>query len=432
MTTTVGNVELVERARRVIPGGVNSGNRTLPWPMAFVRAEGAYLTDADGKQYLDYHAAFGPIILGHNHPRVNAAVAEAMGRLDIIGTGVTDIEVELAELLSRHIPCAERILLTNSGSEATYAAIRLARAVTGRNKLIKFQGTYHGWHDAVLMNVISPPEKIGQYDPLSLGMDPDVIAKTLILPFNDIEAASEALQSGADEIAAVIVEVIPHNIGCVMPRPEFLQALRDLTRQHGVVLIFDEVITGFRHAIGGYQSIAGVTPDLATFAKAMANGYPIAALAGRAELMDRFGQGGGVLFAGTYNGHAVGVSAALATIAELESGAVHEHCFSLAKLAADGLTEIAAELGIPMQVALFGSVFVPYFMEPGPIESYTDLFRNNTARDVWFRKTMCEHGIFMIPTAMKRNHVSAAHTRADIDRTLEVARQVLKSLPASL
>jgi glutamate-1-semialdehyde 2,1-aminomutase len=430
MTTTVSNGELVERARRVIPGGVNSTNRALPWPMAFVRAEGAYLSDADGRQYLDYHAAFGPLILGHNHPRVNAAVAEAMGRLDIIGTGVTDIEVELAELLARHIPCAERVLLTNSGSEATYAAIRLARAVTGRGKLIKFQGTYHGWHDAVLMNVISPPEKIGQYDPLSLGMDPDVIAKTLILPFNDIEAAAEALQQGADEIAAVIVEVIPHNIGCVMPRPEFLRALRELTSRLGVVLIFDEVITGFRHALGGYQAIAGVTPDLATFAKAMANGYPIAALAGRAELMDRFGPGGGVLFAGTYNGHAVGVSAALATIAELEHGDVYEHCFGLAEAAADGLTAIAAELGIPMHVARFGSVFVPYFMEPGPIESYTDLLRNNNARDAWFRTRMCERGIFMIPTAMKRNHVSAAHTRADIDRTLEVAREVLREMPA--
>lgn len=429
MTITHTNATLVERARQVIPGGVNSGNRGLPWPMAFVRAEGAYLFDADGRRYLDYHAAFGPIILGHNHPRVNAAVVEAMRRIDIIGAGVTDLEIELAGRLNRHIPCAERVLLTNSGSEATYAALRLARAVTGRNKIIKFQGTYHGWHDAVLMNVISPPEKIGQYDPLSLGMLPEVIHQTIVLPFNDTEAVAETLQRQGEQIAAIIVEVIPHNIGCVLPRPEFLQALRDLTHRYGVVLIFDEVITGFRHALGGYQSIVGVTPDLATFAKAMANGFPIAALAGRAALMDRFAPGGGVLFAGTYNGHSVGVAAALATIAELESGEVHNHCFELAQIAADGLTQIAAELGIPLTVARFGSVFVPYFMEPGPIESYTDLFRNHTARDVWFRKTMCEHGIFMIPTALKRNHVSAAHTRADIDRTLEVARQVLRSMP---
>lgn len=432
MSTMVSNADLVERAQQVIPGGVNSTNRLLPWPMAFVHAEGAYLTDADGRQYLDYHAAFGPLILGHNHPRVNSAVQQAMGRLDIIGTGVTDLEVELAEILQRHIPCAERVLLTNSGSEATYAALRLARAVTGRKKLIKFQGTYHGWHDAVLMNVISPPEKIGHYDPLSLGMLPEVIEQTIILPFNDIEAASETLQQHGDEIAAVMVEVIPHNIGCVLPRREFLVALRDLTSRHGALLIFDEVITGFRHAVGGYQSIAGVTPDLATFAKAMANGFPIAALAGRAEFMDRFGPGGGVVFAGTYNGHAVGVSAALATIAELADGTVHAHCFELAEIAADGLTAIAAELGIPLQVARFGSVFVPYFMEAGPIESYTDLFHNDTARDVWFRKTMCEHGIFMIPTALKRNHVSSAHTRADIDRTLETARTVLKTMPAGM
>jgi glutamate-1-semialdehyde 2,1-aminomutase len=431
MTTVQSNIDLAERARRVIPGGVNSVNRALPWPMVIVDAAGAYFTDADGQRYLDYHAAFGPIILGHNHPAVNAAVRDAMNRLDIIGAGVTDIEIELAETIARHVPSAERVLLTNSGSEATYAALRLARAVTGRNKIVKFQGTYHGWHDAVLMNVISPPEKIGHNDPLSLGMLPEVVQQTLILPFNDIEAIAETLQQCGDEIAAVIVEVIPHNIGCVLPRPEFLAALRELTRTHGVMLIFDEVITGFRHSLGGYQAISGVTPDLSTFAKAMANGYPIAALTGRAELMDRFGPGGGVMFAGTYNGHPVGVSAALATIAALEDGSIHRHCFDLARQAAAGIQQIGDELGIPMKVVVFGSVFVPYFMQ-GPIESYTDLLRNNNARDVWFRQTMCEHGIFMLPTALKRNHVSAAHTQSDIDRTVETARQVLRAMPATL
>ncbi len=431
MTTVQSNIDLAERARRVIPGGVNSVNRALPWPMVIVGAAGAYFTDADGQRYLDYHAAFGPIILGHNHPAVNAAVRDAMNRLDIIGAGVTDIEIELAETIARHVPSAERVLLTNSGSEATYAALRLARAVTGRNKIVKFQGTYHGWHDAVLMNVISPPEKIGHKDPLSLGMLPEVIQQTLILPFNDIEAIADTLQQRGDEIAAVIVEVIPHNIGCVLPRPEFLAALRELTRAHGVLLIFDEVITGFRHSLGGYQAISGVTPDLSTFAKAMANGYPIAALTGRAELMDRFGPGGGVMFAGTYNGHPVGVSAALATIAALEDGSIHGHCFDLARQAAAGIQQIGDELGIPMNVVVFGSVFVPYFMQ-GPIESYTDLLRNNNARDVWFRRTMCEHGIFMLPTALKRNHVSAAHTQSDIDRTVETARQVLRTMPATL
>jgi glutamate-1-semialdehyde 2,1-aminomutase len=429
MTTVTGNLEWVERARQVIPGGVNSGNRTLPWPIAIVEASGAFFTDADGQRYLDYHAAFGPLILGHKHPGVNAAVHAAIDRIDIIGAGITDIEVELAERIVHHVPCAERVLLTNSGSEATYAALRLARGVTGRNKIIKFQGTYHGWHDAVLMNVISAPEKIGQYDPLSLGMLPEVIKNTIILPFNDVEALGEELQQHGDEIAAILVEIIPHNIGCVLPRPEFLSALRALATEYGVLLIFDEVITGFRHGLGGYQGICGVTPDLSTFAKAMANGYPIAALAGKAEYMDRFGPGGGVMFAGTYNGHPVGVSAALATIAELEHGKIHPHCFALAKRAGQGIQQIAQELGIPMTVAVFGSVFVPYFME-GPIETYTDLLRNNNAHDIWFRKTMCEHGIFMIPTALKRNHVSAAHTEADVDRTIETAREVLRGLPS--
>ncbi len=430
MATLQNNVELADRARRVIPGGVNSSNRTLPWPMVVVEAAGAYFTDSDGKQYLDYHAAFGPLILGHNHPVVNSAVRGVTERLDIIGAGVTDIEIDLAETIVRHVPSAERVLLTNSGSEATYAALRLARAVTGRNKIIKFQGTYHGWHDAVLMNVISPAEKIGHYDPLSLGMLPEVIEQTLILPFNNTEAVSETIEQRAEEIAAIIVEVIPHNIGCVLPRPEFLSTLRELTHRHGILLIVDDVITGFRHALGGYQSLCGVTPDLTTLAKAMANGYPIAALAGKAEFMDRFGPGGGVMFAGTYNGHPVGVSAALATIAVLADGSVHKHCFRLAQLAADGVQQICNELGIPMTSTVFGSVFVPYFMQ-GPIENYTDLLRNDNARDVWFRRTMCEHGIFMIPTALKRNHISAAHTDGDIDRTLEIARHVLRKLPTT-
>src|SRR5215208_69835 len=274
MTTVQSNLDLAERARAVIPGGVNSGNRALPWPLVVAEAHGAFFTDANGQRYLDYHAAFGPLILGHNHPGVNTAVRAATERIDIIGAGVTDIEVELAETIVRHVPSAERVLLTNSGSEATYAALRLARAVTGRNTIIKFQGTYHGWHDAVLMNVISPADKIGQKDPLSLGMLPEVVEHTLVLPFNDVETLAETLAQ-RDDIAAVLVEIIPHNIGCVLPRPEFLSALREQTREHGVVLIFDEVITGFRHGLGGYQQICGVTPDLSTFAKAMANGYPI-------------------------------------------------------------------------------------------------------------------------------------------------------------
>jgi glutamate-1-semialdehyde 2,1-aminomutase len=426
---TVANLQqdLARRANAVIPGGVNSANRALPWPLVTREAQGAYFTDVEGNRYLDYHAAFGPLILGHNHPDVNAAVRAATDGVDLMGAGVTEPEIALAEKLASLVPSAERVLLTNSGSEATYAALRLARAVTGRNRIVKFQGTYHGWHDSVLMNVITPAEKMGSKDPLSLGMLPDAVENTIVLPFNDIDAVRQTLAQEGDTIAAVFIEVIPHNIGCVPPTAEFLQALREETARSGSLLIFDEVVTGFRHALGGYQSMVGVTPDLTTFAKAMANGYPIAALVGKAEFMERFAPGGGVFFAGTYNGHPLNVQAALATIAALEDGSVHRHCSDLAERAATGIADIATELGITMTVARFGSVFVPYFMD-GPISSYDDLLRNDTARDIAFRQGMCERGIFMVPTALKRNHVSAAHTVEDIDRTLDAARDVLAGL----
>lgn len=427
--TTTRTDALVERARAVIPGGVNSINRVMPWPFSIAEASGAWITDADGRRLLDYHAAFGPIILGHCEPRVNAAVKATVDTVDMIGAGVTELEVRLAETIARHVPSAERVMLTNSGSEATFAALRLARAVTGRTAILKFQGTYHGWHDAVLMNVITPPERIGRHDPMSAGMLPSTVAETVIVPFNDADAVAHALATHPGGIAAVLVEVIPHNIGVVLPEPGYLARLRELATAHGAVLIFDEVITGFRHALGGFQKLQGVTPDLTTFAKAMANGYPIAALAGKAALMDRFGPGGGVVFAGTYNGHPASVAASLATIEILEDGAVHAHTFRLAERAADGIEAIARELGIPMTMARFGSVFVPYFYD-GPVRRFEDLLANDTARDVWFRRTMAERGIFMVPTALKRNHVSAAHTDADIDRTLEVARAVLRELPA--
>lgn len=416
------------RARLAMPGGVNSSNRILPFPFVASVAEGAYFVDRDGNRFLDYHAAFGPVVLGHNHPVVNDAVVRGMRGVDIIGAGVTEPELTLAELLIRHVPSAEQVLLTNSGSEATYAALRLARATTGREKIVKFQGTYHGWHDAVLMNVISKPEMVGRQDPLSDGMLQEVVDKTVVLPFNDVPSITQCLDRIGSEIAAILVEVIPHNIGCVVPNPGYLHSLRQLADAHGAVLVFDEVVTGFRHALGGYQSLAGVTPDLTVLAKAMANGYPIAALVGRRELMERFAPGGGVFFGGTYNGHPVGVNAAIATIGVLESGDVYPRTFRLAQRASDGLAAIAAEVGIEMVVARYGSVFVPYFMS-GPIERYDDLLRNDNGRDLRFRRSMIEHGIFMIPVPLKRNHVSAAHTDADIDRTLEVARGVLRSWP---
>lgn len=419
--------EIYEHARRVIPGGVSSNNRLVEPNLVFTRAEGAYIYDADGKQYVDYHAAFGPPVLGHSNPEVNAKVAAALSHIDLVGVGANEMEVQLADKIIEHVPSAEKVLFANSGSEATFAALRLSRAVTGRSKIIKFQGCYHGHHDAVLMNVISAPDKIGKKDPLSKGMTQEVVDNTLVLPFNDVEEFAQTIQDQGDQIAAVILEPIPHNIGCVMPRPEFLKTLRELTGQKGIVLIFDEVITGFRHGLGGYQKIAGITPDLTSMGKAIANGYPLAAMAGRADLMDHCRPGSDVFFAGTFNAHPVGIAAGLATVEILERPETYEHLFTLGERARAGMKQVAEENHVEITSAGFGSVFVPYFMG-GPINNYTDLLRNDTKKELAFRRGMIEQGLYMLPIAMKRNHVSLAHTAQDIDRTIEAADKVLKEI----
>jgi len=416
-------------ARQYTPGGINTSIRKIPVDIVFERAEGAYLWDVDGNQYVDYHAAFGPIILGHAHLKINAAVVDAMNTLDLTGTGTNDYEITVARKIVEHVPSAAMVQICNTGSEATHHAVRLARAATGRTKLVKFQGGYHGWHDYLLMNIISPPEKIGHKDPASAGMLPEAIENTTVLDFNDLAAVERELRTG--EYAAVILEPIPHNIGCVLPTQEFAAGLRRICDETGTVLVFDEVITGFRHGLGGYQEKLGVTPDLTTLAKAIANGFPCAAIAGTRELMMQFATGGGpVFFAGTYNGHPVGTAAAAATIAELEDGTVYEHIFGLGEHVRDGLSEIATRLGVPLYVAGYGSVFVPYFMDPdrGAPQNYTDLLRNDNEMDQAFRLGMVERGFFMCPIAMKRNHISAAHTKEDMDRTLEHAEDVLRDL----
>lgn len=420
---------MFERACRVIPGGVNSASRRIFRPISMEWAEGAYMRDVDGKTWLDYHAAFGPIVLGHNHPEVNAAVAAALHEVDMVGIGITESEVRFAEKVVEHVPSAESVLTFSTGSEATYMAVRLARGVTGRTKLIKFQGTFHGWHDYLLMNIASPAEMIGKKDPGSAGQLPEAVENTIVVRFNDLAAVEQAIADNPGQIAAIFLEAIPHNIGCVLPRQDFVEGLRALCDQHGIVLVFDEVITGFRHGLGGYQKVLGVTPDLTTMAKAIANGYPCAVLAGKRSLMEQFNSvpGGKVFLGGTYNGHPVGTAAALATVALLEDGSIHAHTFRLGERMRAGLKEIADRLGIEMVSAGFGSVFTPYFMS-GPVERYEDLLRNDTARDVGFRKGMMEHGIFMLPVPIKRNHISAAHTDADIDRTLEAADKVLRTL----
>jgi len=321
------------------------------------------------------------------------------------------------------------VLLCNTGSEATYHALRVARAFTGRKKILKFQGCYHGFHDYVLRNVISPADKVGGLDPGSAGILPEALENTLVCAFNHVEEVEAALAANPEQVAAVILEPIPHNIGCVLPSADFLRDLRALCSAHGVVLIFDEVITGFRHGLGGYQKVCGITPDLTTLGKAMANGFPMAAVCGKAEIMDRFNTrtGGDTFFAGTYNGNAVGCAAALATMEVLEREPVHAHVFRLGERLRVGLQQIHQRLGTRATVAGFGSVFLSYFME-GPIRSYTDLLRNGAERFVEYRRRLIERGVFKMPMNLKRNHVSYAHTDAHVDRTLQACEDVLKEM----
>jgi glutamate-1-semialdehyde 2,1-aminomutase len=422
---------LVERARKVIPGGVNSGQRQVPGleDLVITATRGATFTDQHGRTYTDYHSAFGPPLLGHNDPQVDAAVADAAHRVDLMGIGVTELEVQLAEKLCSHIPSMERVLLTNSGSEATFHALRLSRAATGRRYVIKFQGCYHGWHDSVAMNVISRPDKVGKKDPLSQGSLTEVLEATIVCPFNDAEAVEQEILAHPGQVAAIILEPIPHNIGAVLPQPGFLERVRELCTKHGVVLVFDEVITGFRHALGGYQSLAKVTPDLTSIGKAMANGYPVSALGGRADLMDMFSTTPGhpVFFAGTFNGHPAMAAAALATIAKLEQEPVHEHVFRLGERARQGLRQVCQRLGIPARVSGFGSVFVVYFLDHD-VHRYDDLLDNDAEIFTAYRLEEMRHGVFELPLNLKRSHFSYAHTDADVDQLLEAAEASLKTV----
>jgi glutamate-1-semialdehyde 2,1-aminomutase len=425
--------DLAARARAVIPGGVNSGQRQIPGleDLVVVRTVGCTFEDAHGRIYTDYQSAFGPALLGHNDPDVDRAFAAVAGVLDLTGVGVTPLEVELAEKLVSLVPSLERVLLTVSGSAATFHALRLARAVTARRYIVKFQGAYHGWHDSVAMNVLSRRERLGETDASSAGILGEVLAATLIAPFNDLGAVAQLVDEHPDDVAAIIVEPIAHSMGAVRAQPGFLEGLRELCTREGIVLVFDEVVTGFRHALGGYQSICGVTPDLSTFGKALANGYPIGAIGGRADLMDEFSTNPGhpVMFAGTFNGHPACAAAALATIAKLEAEPVHEHIFALGDRIRRELALLYERLGVSAVIAGFGSVFVPYFVA-GPVCSYADLLANDAELFVGYRRELIEAGIFELPLNLKRSHVSYAHQPHHVDELIEATEVAVAAVLA--
>lgn len=424
------NLNYRDRAEAVLPGGVASVNRLISKPIYFNSANGAEVTDVAGNTYVDYNCAFGATIIGHADPRIANRVAEASEQIGLIGLGGTDTEVALATKLLSLFPNADRVNFCNSGAEATYHALRICRADTGRQKIIKFQGGYHGWHDAVAMNVMTPENELGSHHRMSAGMMDSVVGNTFISEFNNEEQLESLFASNGHEVAAVIVEMIMHNVGCILPTKSFLKTARRLCDEYGAKLIFDEVITGFRHALNGYQSVVGVIPDITTIGKAVANGFPIAALMGKENLMKRCrpsAQGGDIFMAGTYNGHPVMCAAALATIEQLEAPGAYDSLFEKGDKIRSGLNEIADRLGFEAQAAGYGSVWLLYFFK-GTYTSFRDLLANDSDLDRSFREGLVERGFISSTNPLKRWNFTLAHTDEHIDRTLQAAEDTLREL----
>lgn len=414
-------------------------NRKVEPTICFARALGSHMWDVEGNRYIDLHAAFGPYLLGHNHPAVNAAVEKTMrDGMSLYGTGTTEQEGELAELICSNIPWVESVQILNTGSEATAQAIRVARAFTGRDHVVVMQGGYNGWHNDVAWNLMTPLDQLGprrspgEYPkaPMSAGM-PDA-HRDLIHAVNFNDLGSIRLVCEQYPTAAVILEPVLQNIGIVPPQPGYLEGLRKLADEFGFLLIFDEVKTGFRHAFGGYAERSGVIPDIAVYGKAIANGFPIAALGGKRRVMDLFVDPDlrrRVLLAGTYNGHPVPVAAAIETMKLLlaNNGEVYR---DLEKKGADienALRSIESNSAQPMVVSRIGSAFCYYFMDHVPVDWHDILQHHNFNRDISIRLGLIEKGVYAFPLAVKQLSISTAHTDLDVEQVVDALVTLLTS-----
>ena len=421
---------LYQTAQRVIPGGVNSPVRAFRGvggtPFFVARAEGARLTDVDGRTYIDFLGSWGPLILGHAAPAVVEAVADAARRGTSYGAP-TGGEVEMAELISRAMPSVEMLRLVSSGTEAAMSAIRLARGATGRDVIVKFDGCYHGHADSLLVKAGSGGATFGVPD--SLGVPPALAALTVALPFNDLDAVRAAFAARGAEIAAVIVEPVAGNMGVVPPAPGFLAGLSELTRRHGALLIFDEVITGFRIAPGGAQALYGVRPDLTCLGKIIGGGLPVGAYGGRRDLMERVAPLGGVYQAGTLSGNPLAVAAGLATLRALADPAVYARLEALGAQLERGLRDAAAKAGVPLAVNRVGSMLTAFFAE-GPVTDYASARRADTQRYARYFHAMLERGVFLAPSQFEAAFVSLAHQPADLDAAAAAAREAIAAAAA--
>jgi glutamate-1-semialdehyde 2,1-aminomutase len=422
---TSRNQQLFEQSQKLIPGGVNSPVRAFRsvggTPVFFKRGLGAYVWDEDDKQYIDYVGSWGPMILGHAHPAVVEAVREAAGNSLSFGAP-TARELEMAELLIKLVPSMEQVRLVSSGTEATMSAIRLARGFTGRSKIVKFEGCYHGHADALLVKAGSGALTFGQ--PSSAGVPPEVAAHTLTLAYNDSAAVEALFNQIGNEIACVIVEPVAGNMNLIAPAPGFLQTLRDVCTKHGAVLIFDEVMTGFRVALGGAQALYNIKPDLTTLGKVIGGGLPVGAFGGRADIMACLAPLGAVYQAGTLSGNPVAVAAGLTTLKLVQEPGFYDRLSARTKQFVDGLTAVAREQGVDFSAQSVGGMFGLYFSEQCPT-SYAEVMQSNKEAFNRFFHAMLDEGVYLAPSAFEAGFVSAAHGDAEIEKTLAAARKSL-------
>lgn len=422
------NAELFERACRTIPGGVNSPVRAFKsvggTPRFLQRAQGPYVWDADDTRYTDYVGSWGPAILGHAHPDVVRAVQDAAVHGLSFGAP-TEAEVILAELLTRRMPSMEQVRLVSSGTEATMTAIRLARGATGRSKIVKFEGCYHGHADSLLVKAGSGLLTLG--NPTSAGVPPEFVAHTLVLDYNDSDAVERAFEQHGADIACVIVEPIAGNMNLIKPRAGFLEGLRRVCTDHGAILIFDEVMTGFRVGPQGVQGLTGVTPDLTTLAKVIGGGMPVGAFGGRADIMANIAPLGGVYQAGTLSGNPVAVAAGLATLDLIGAPGFYEALGAQTERLTTGLRKRAQAAGIPLATDAVGGMFGIYFSETVPT-SFAEVATSDVNAFKRFFHAMLQAGHYFAPSAFEAGFVSATHDNAVIDATLDAAENVFLAM----
>ncbi len=416
-----------ERANRVIPGGVNSPARAFGAvggePPFMARAEGAHLYDIDGNQYIDYIGSWGPMILGHAQAQVRQAVTEAMALGTSFGAP-TLREVEIAELVASLVPSIEKVRFVSSGTEAAMSAVRVARGVTGRDKIVKMAGHYHGHIDALLVQAGSAATTLGT--PNSPGVTAGAAADTVICPFNDVQAVADVLKRYRGQVAAVLLEPVAGNMGLVPPKPGYLEALRDLTEKDGAILMFDEVMTGFRLALGGAQERFGVTPDLTALGKIIGGGLPAAAYGSSSRVMDQVSPAGPIYQAGTLSGNPLAVAAGMATLKLLRDDPPYERLEALSARLAEGLDRAATDAGVPHVVQRVGSMLTLFF-HPGPVWDYDDARRSDTALFGRFFWEMLARGVYLPCSQFEAAFVSSAHTEAEIDHTVRAAREALQA-----